>query len=307
MNANLANTNILVFLGKRVNMKLFFTLSILLSAISALAQPRLISQAIVTTTTSITAGDNADNAAAPVPPRGGEGGGPVVITRSPFDAGETKSITYLKNDLVKTVTDNDMGRTSVIRDNNAQKTTTLMEMMGMKRGFYTTDADQEIMKKKMDSMMQVRNDAQPGLSNIPVSFELYYREEGKQIAGYPCKKAVIVYTRPNGSTDSTITWYNTEIKLRGIHYTGGPGGGFMSFGRSNTQLGFDKIEGFIMQYEANFGRGRKMTVTVNKIDIEKEVKDKEFDISKEYELKDMKDMQGPDGGMQIRIGRPGGQ
>jgi hypothetical protein len=301
---DLTFTNILVFLKKQLNMRLFFTVSILLSSVSALAQPRLISQAIITTTTVITAGDNPDNAA-PVPPRGAEGG-PVIITRSPFDAGETKSTTYLKNNLVKTVTDNDMGRTSIIRDNNAQKTTTLMEMMGMKRGFYTTDADQEIMRKKMDSMMQVRNDAQPGLSNIPVSFELHYREESKKIAGYLCKKAVMVYTRPNGRTDSTIAWYNTEIKLKGINYTGGAGGGFMSFGRSSSQLGFDKIEGFIMQYEVNMPRGRIMTVTVNKIDIEKEVKDKEFDISKEYELKDMKDMQGPDGGMQIRIGGPGG-
>jgi hypothetical protein len=40
------------------------------------------------------------------------------------------------------------------------------------------------------------------------------------------------------------------------------------------------------------------------LDIEKEIKNKEFEASKDYELKAMKDMQGPDGGVQIRIGGP---
>jgi hypothetical protein len=284
-------------------MKLFFTVSALLAATVAVAQPKLVTQAIITTTTSITAGDNPDNTAIPPPTRGGEGG-PVIITRSPFDAGETKSTTYVKNNLVKTVTDNDMGRNSIIRDNDAKKTTTLMEMMGMKRGFYTTDEEQEMMQKRIDSMVQVRNDANPGASNKLVSFDLHYRGESKKIAGYNCKKAVIVYKRSNGSIDSTITWYNTDVKLNGINYTGGPGGGFMSIGKTNSQEGFDKIDGFIMQYEVSLPRGRKMTVMVNKLDIEKEIKDKEFEVSKDYELKAMKDMQGPDGGVQIRIGGP---
>ncbi len=281
-------------------MNFFFTITLCIAAATATAQPKMVNQAIITTTTSITAPETEDAA---IPPPPSAEGGPVVIRRSMMDAGETKSITYFKNNMVKTVVENDMGRNTTIRDNDARKTTTLMEIMGNKRGFYATDAEQEEMRKKMDSMMQVRNEGQTAAA--PASFVLHYRNESKEIAGYVCKKAVIVNTRPNGNTDSTVAWYNTGVMMKGLTHTGGPGGGFMSIGRNTSQDGFDKIDGFIMQYESNMGRGRKMTVTVTKLDIQKEVKDKEFDISKDFELKPMKDMQGPGGGMQIRIGGPG--
>jgi hypothetical protein len=297
-------TNILVFLKKLQCMRFFFTLSLFIIAGAAAAQPKMVTQAIITTTTSITAPETEDAPAVPPPPSAE--GGPVIIRRSMMDAGETKSITWVKNNMVKTVVENDMGRNTTIRDNNARKTTTLMEIMGNKRGFYATDEEQEAMKKKMDSMIQTRNEGQAPVP-APASFVLHYRNDSKEVAGYVCKKAVIVYTRPNGSTDSITAWYNTEVMMKGLNHTGGPGGGFMSFGRVPGMDGIDKIEGFIMQYETNMGRGRKMTVTVTKLDIQKEVKDKEFDISKDFDLKPMKDMQGPGGGVQIRIGGPGGQ
>jgi hypothetical protein len=282
-------------------MRLLFTVSLVIGTLIAAAQPKTVSQAIITTTTSITAPETEE---ATVPQPSAEGG-PVVIRRSMMDAGETKSVTYYKGDMVKTVVENDMGRNTTIRDNSMRKTTTLMEIMGNKRGFYATDDEQEEMRKKMDSMMRANGDAQAPPAQAQPLVEVFYREESQKVAGYVCKKAVVVYSRSNGSTDSTVAWYNTEVMIKGLHYTGGPGGGFMSIRRSNGQEGFDKIEGFIMQYESNMGRGRKMTVTVTKLDIQKEVKDKEFEISKDFELKPMKDMQGPGGSMQIRIGGPG--
>jgi GLPGLI family protein len=283
-------------------MKLFFTTSLLIGALAAAAQPKTVSQAVIATTTTISAPDTEE----PSVPQPSAEGGPVVIRRSMLDAGETKSVTYFKNNMVKTVVENDMGRNTTIRDNDAKKTTTLMEIMGNKRGFYATDEEQEEMRKKMDSMMQVRNDGQAQAPAALVSFDIAYSQESKKIAGYVCKKAVVIYTRANGSKDSTVAWYNTEIALKGLRYTGGPGGGFISIRRSSSQDGLDKIEGFVMQYESTMARGRKMTVTVTKLDIEKEIKDKEFEISKDFDLKPMKDMQGPGGGMQIRIGGPGG-
>jgi hypothetical protein len=283
-------------------MRLFFTVSLLITAAVAAAQSKMVTQAIISTTTTITAPETEE---ATIPQPSAEGG-PVVIRRSMLDAGETKSITYFKNNMVKTVVENDMGRNTTIRDNDAKKTTTLMEIMGNKRGFYATDAEQEEMQKKMDSMMQAKSDVPAPQAAAQYSSEIFYREETKKIGDYVCKKAVVINNRANGSTDSTVIWYNPEMMMKGLKYTGGPGGGFMSFRRSNAQDNFEKIDGFIMQYETSMGRGRKMTVTVTKLDIQKEVKDKEFEISKDFDLKPMKDMQGPGGGMQIRIGGPGG-
>ena len=71
--------------------------------------------------------------------------------------GETKTSTWLKNNFTKIFSENEMGRTTVIRDNAKKVTTTIMEMMGKKTGLYTTDAEQAEMSKRMDSMMQSRS------------------------------------------------------------------------------------------------------------------------------------------------------
>jgi hypothetical protein len=284
-------------------MKLFFTTILLLTAFAAAAQPKAAAQATITTTTVITSTNGEEAPAATIAPA--EGGGPVMIRRSFDDAGETTSITYFKNNMIKTVVENGMGRTTTIRDNVAKKTTTLMEIMGNKRGFYATDEDQAEMKRKMDSMMQTRAEGMPAANTVTPSSQIIYTDETKKIAGFGCKKALVVNTRSTGKVDTTVAWYNTEIKFDGLNYTGGAGGGFMGM-RSSGQQGFDKIDGFVMEYTTALSKTRMMTVTVNKLNIEKEVKDKEFEISKDFELKSMKEMQGSDGRMQIRIGGPGG-
>jgi hypothetical protein len=55
----------------------------------------------------------------------------------------------------------------------------------------------------------------------------------------------------------------------------------------------------------NMRRNRKMQVEVTKIDLQKDIADKEFDIPKDFEVKPMKDMQnmfGGQGGFQMRRG-----
>ena len=59
--------------------------------------------------------------------------------------------------------------------------------------------------------------------------------------------------------------------------------------------------------EMKMNRGRKMMVEVIKINIDKEVAEKEFDIPKDFVLKPIKEMQNGNGpGIQIRVGGPGG-
>ena len=216
--------------------------------------------------------------------------------------GETKSITQIKNNLVKTVINNEINITTTIRDNDKKVTTTLMQMNGSTTGFYATDEDQEKMRKQMDSLMQSRREnGQVAESIVTPTIDIVYIDESKKIAGMQCKKAILITTRKN-KTDSNMVWYCPDFKVQGVTSTGGIAG----FGGKATQVaGLEKLNGFPMQYETMMNRGRKMIVEVTKIDIEKEVKDKEFDIPKDVELKAMKDMQQMGGGrgtFQIRVG-----
>ena len=55
--------------------------------------------------------------------------------------------------------------------------------------------------------------------------------------------------------------------------------------------GLEKIDGFVMRYEANMRNRRRMEVEVTKIDLTKTIDDKEFTIPKDVEVKPMKEMQ----------------
>jgi len=277
-------------------MKLFFTLALSAACVAGYAQPKLISQATISTKITIVAPEEEDG---PPPNVQTSGNGEEVRVMRFGGEGETKSTTYLKNDLVKTFSETEMGRTTIIRDNSKKTTITLMEMMGKKFGIKSTDEEQEAMRKRMDSMMKTRND-NPLAGNSEPKTNIVYLDESKKIAGYDCKKALILSTRSNGKTDTSLVWYSPDFTLQGVSSTGGGGG----FGSQTSSSGLELLKGFPLQYERNMGRGRKMTVQVTKIDFEKAVSDKEFEIPKDIEIRSMKDMQGGGGGMgiQMRIG-----
>ncbi|HQY12604.1 MAG TPA: hypothetical protein PK133_10345 [Ferruginibacter sp.] len=277
------------------------TLLLLLGCSGIYAQPKMLTQATITTKTTIISPEGDETPAGNFTSESGE---QVRVMRFGGD-GETKTTTWLKNDLIKTFSESEMGRTTVIRDNSKKLTTTIMEMMGRKSGFYATDADQEEMRKRMDSMMQSRNQAGvSGGSGRTPEFSIEYVNESKKISGYECKKALVIATRGNGRKDTTQVWYCPDYKLQGITSTGGSMGGFGGFVNQAGSNGMEKLEGFPMEYERNMGRGRKMTVQVTKLVIDKDVNDKEFEIPKDIEVKPMKDMQGSGGGpvFQMRAG-----
>ncbi len=272
-------------------MKLLLLLSLFGVSFAVSAQPKLISQAIISTTTNVVAPEEDDLQT--VQNQGG--GGPGAMFRN-FGDGETKATTFLKNGMVKTVVKTDMGRTTIIRNNDTKLTTTLLEIMGNKNGFYISDAEQASMKKRMDSMMQARRKdsssqrIHQGSSENMV--EVHGSNETKKIAGYNCKKAWIVTTHILGIKDSNAIWYIPELKLQNLSSTGGT----MGFGAFGTNNGFDKVDGFIMAYGAKLPRGRVMNVEVTKLDFTKEIADKEFEIPKDFEIKPMKEMQKMFGG-----------
>ena len=288
-------------------MKKIITLLFLTSSLGAYAQPKLLTQAIITTKTTIVAPES-DDANAPVnSTTTSADGGEIRVMRFGGE-GETKTTTWLKNDFTKTFSESEMGRTTVIRDNSKKMTTTIMEMMGRKSGFYASDDEQAEMRKRMDSMMKSRggqNASFGGGSNSPAVYSINYIDETKKIAGYACKKALVIGTRSNGKSDTTTVWYCPDFKIQNLPSTGGAAGGFGGFNMTAGATGMEALNGFPLQYERNMNRGRHMTVEVTKLVIDKDIADKEFEISKDIEIKAMKDMQnggmgGP--GMQIRIG-----
>jgi GLPGLI family protein len=269
------------------------------------AQPPAVKQAIIYTTTTVIAPEEED--VANVQTLGAPQG--AMMFRN-FGDGETKSVTYIKDDLVKTVIKTDMGRSTIIRNNATKMTTTLLEMMGNRTGFYASDEDQAQMRKRMDSMMQARpRDSGTAVRRPqePAPVEISYTEETKKIAGYTCKKAYVIATRLLGLKDTSVVWYTPELKIENLTSTGGSGMASM-FGSSaaNPLSGLSKIDGFVMQYETKMRRGRVMTVQVTKVETNKDIAAKEFDVPKDFDLKPMKEMQnmmqGGQGNFQIRRG-----
>jgi hypothetical protein len=294
-------TNQFVFLAlNKTFMKRIITILLLVASLGVYAQPRLLTQAIVTTKTTIVTPESDEAQAGNFTSESGER---VRVMRFGGD-GETKTTTWLKADLVKTYSESEMAVSTSIRDNSKKITTTIVEAMGRKSGFYVTDEEQEEMRKRVDSMMSSRMQANTiNINRTPPSYSLVYVDENKKIAGYDCKKALMVGTLASGKSDTTLIWYCPDFKLKGVANTGGAGGGFGGFSQATGINGMEDLAGFPLQYERNTRNGGKMTVQVTKLVIDKEIADKEFEVPKDIEIKPMKDMQNSgQGNFQFRMG-----
>jgi hypothetical protein len=284
-------------------MKIIFLSSFVLLSMSAWAQPKLVNQAIITTSTNIIAPEEED--VSQIQPQGeGRGGG--FSFRNMLD-GEIKSTTYIKNDMVKTSFKSETAKGTIYRDNAAKVTTTITEMMGNISGIRSTDDDQVEMKKRMDSMIAERMKTDTNMKRRAprtVDFEtsVAYTEETKKIAGYNCKKAYII-TDKLLKKDSLAIWFTPELKFPNVSSTGGTSSLGMMGRMFGGSVSFDKVDGFVMMYETKMPRGRVMEVKVTKIELEKEIAAKEFDIPKDIEIKSMKDMQGQGNVRMIMGGR----
>ncbi len=272
-------------------MKISLSILSLLLASAAFAQPKVYNQAIINTTTNVIAPEDEAVENIAQEPRGG------MNFRNMMD-GETKFVTYLKGDLVKTSIKSEMGKSTLYRDNSKKLTTMVMEMMGSKNGFFASDEDMANMQKRRDSMMAERRKADtnaarrmPPMERNQGTTDISVTGETKKIAGYNCIKAYLITSRLLGIKDTAIIWYTPEFKLNNVLSTGGlnsmPGMGNMM----PALNGLDKVEGFPMRYEMKMRRNRKMEVEVTKVDFTKEIEAKEFEIPKDIEIKPMSEMQ----------------
>jgi len=274
-------------------MKAILALPLLLVGNLLLAQPKILSQAIIRAKSEVTFPEN----------RGGGAGEGDRTLNLPSNA-EGKITAYLKDDMSKVTMQSDFANTTTIIDGKQKKTTTLTESMGRKYGFYSTEEDRKEMRDRMDSVRKARQDS---LKNAGVEEpqnnnmfggnreEIVYTEEAKKIAGLNCKKAIIKSTNRQGVTTETPVWYCPDFKLAQQISLSGVGmfnvGGLRSL---------EKLNGFPMAYEISRPNGFKLSVEVTKVETDPKIDDKEFDVPPGYDIKPMKDMRGPGAG----FGRP---
>ena len=291
-------------------MKQLLTLTSLVLALGAFAQPKVVKSAIIKMQSEITFPENFSpgGPGGGGPPGGGDGGGNTIVMGGPGGM-ENSSTMYYTADRSKLESTSDFGNTTVITDRKEHKTTTLIEAMGRKTGFFSTEEDEAAMRARMDSMRASRRDSleKLGLNFAPPAGpEIVYSEETKKIAGYTCKKAIIKNKDRQGKVNETTVWYTPEFKMGEGYMIGGRGGGFIG-GMMGGGQGMDKIEGFVMEYAFARTNGMKVHMTVSKVQLDASIDDKAFEIPKGFDIKNVKDMQGRDGRMMFRIGGgPGG-
>jgi hypothetical protein len=269
---NITMKSILLFVG-------VFTTSL------AFAQPKMITSATITTITTVIAPEEEDVSQV------GQGQGVRMNFMAMMD-GETKTTTWLKNDLVKTAIKSEIIKATIYRNNTTKVTNTVMNRMGITTGSTSTDADLETMKKKMDSAMAERAKTDTNMKrrtrNVDFPATVSYIEESKKIGGFNCKKAIII-TDKILSKDSMVVWYCPEFKINSVASTGGFSNIPMAarFMGGSGKDNFELVNGFVMMYDRKLPGGRRMEVKVSKIDFTTDISDKEFELPKDVEFKPM--------------------
>jgi hypothetical protein len=282
-------------------MKQSLTLLALFTTAVAFAQPRVVEKAIIKAKTEITFPENFSP--------GGQGGGPGggregMSFTMPRDM-ETTTTMYYTPDFMKVESLSDFGNNIVITDRINKKTTTLIEAMGRKTGFFSTDAEAEQRNARQDSMRNARRDslALLGLTFRDNKPELIYSEETKKVSGITCKKVTIKTTGQNGQVSESVIWYDPSFKIAPSSTKAGANPGGFGGGRSSMMAGgiqgLELIEGFPMEYEMTRGNGFTIHMTVLKAQPDANIDSKTFEIPKGFDIKPQSSMENGGGGMRM--------
>lgn len=282
---------------------IFTTLFLSLATLSASAQPELIDKAIISTKTSVTIIDKeAEPLSQPIFDRWGN---QITVLR-PDDEKTILSTSYFRKDKLKTsakLADSIIVHT--VRDNSAQTTSTVTQFQKVVyytqgatipqgnqqdtiipiihlsrptieksertlfgQPLYITDAVLGQMQKSIDSTKLANGYDTAGQQP---TVRIIYQEVEKKVAGYRCKRAVIMAEYPNGQTDQVHVWYNTEVKIDGLVATGDPAfaHGYLSPTKKWALL--TDLKGFPMEFDMTLAPNRMVTVSVYKLDIKRKI------------------------------------
>jgi hypothetical protein len=251
---------------------------------TGLAQPKKLSRAIINMQTEITFPDNQG-----IPP---QGEGDRMILPPGMAGGMDLQITiYLKGDMTRISSTSAFMNNIIISDQKSRKTTTLIEAMGKKTGFISTEEDEQEMKRQMDSVQSSRPDLPPVSPRVS---EIIETNETKKIAGYECRKALIRVKSTGEDPPATEVWYCPDFFAPGLF--SGTAGGFMMPGLNALK----ELKGFPMEYEMKRGNGMMMHMVVSRFQPEAEVDDRIFEIPKGYAIKSVREMQRDGGRLMFR-------
>jgi GLPGLI family protein len=204
-----------------------------------------------------------------------------------FGDGEVKSKVFYKNGNMKMESDMGMGKSLMYYTVENKTTTTLMEVMGRKMGFYTNEED---MKK-----MQAADTTQKSIQSFKPEVFVEYLSDSKKIAGITCYKAIIRYKNSKGEEKQQEVWYTPDFRM-GEEFK------LNTLMRSDIP-GINKIKGFPMEMQLERQNGMKVHYLVSKVDTNTKVDDKTFVIPSGYDIKPQSEMmKGGNGRMQFRIG-----
>ena len=163
-----------------------------------------------------------------------------------------ETIMKIKGTKTKTEQAMAMGSTISIYDASSESTITLTNMMGMKAAIKSNTED---IKEGVDEKKP----------------KITYLDETKEIAGYKCKKAEIIYI----DREEPLTVYYTEE---------------LNTKKTKSQYkNLEGLKGFPMQYEIN-NEGMKMVMSAKEVKNEK-ISENEFTIPEGYEVMTMEEFQ----------------
>lgn len=155
---------------------------------------------------------------------------------------------------------------STYQDNDKNKVTFTMNMMGMKKGFTATPEELAGDKKDEAEKPQVK-----------------ITEETKDIAGYKCKKAIITSTTKSGEKSEVTVWYTPDLKMPKMASAGGGMGG------GPTSMISGSIDGLPMEIVTEVPQMGTMTMKTTTVDLKADIKDDVFAVPTDVELKSYKE------------------
>lgn len=207
---------------------------------------------------------------------------------------EIKSKLFFKTGNYRLENDMGMAKNMIIYDAITKTTTTLMEMMGKKFGFYTNEEDIKKMQAANDSGRQPQRQVQAFTPEVFIE----YLSETKKIAAMLCNKAILRYKNSKGEEVQQIVWYSPEFKLGEDFKISN-----ISMMRMANIPGLSKLKGFPMEFDMVRQNGAKVHYLVTKVNLNAKVDDKLFLIPKDYEIKAQSEVNrgGRTGEMQFRI------
>jgi hypothetical protein len=299
-------------------MRMLFTLSVwLLTSISANAQAPLAEKAFIITRTTITDANGTE--AAPVQqdrPRvvlqpGGLSNISVVNSRyKNYQPGDLRNFTgetwYLDGNVNRTVKYNQLTSVNIYNKNkkehvsyynldiepdfvpvNLPRGAEVQVISGRTniQGIIATDAELALLKGKIkwDNTF---------LDTTVLQTRVLYQDVTKEIAGYPCKRAIISLMRNDSLLFQIKVWYNTQVKLENLHVTGDP------YFSSTNIYGYQTIglsalaalPGLTMEYELPDLYGNTISSVVTKLNTSKKIPANLFNAPGNVTLKPLTDL-----------------